>query len=345
MTTDEIPLPGDPPDEPANPAEQQLDHYLAGESLEGGSSATRDNLPSNGHKAALLEALREMEGASRWNSAQAWRSVSAAMHAPTVSSRTWTRPRVVAMRLAASVALIVGAATIARTVMQRPEPATSPVAMMELTTGPGEKREVMLPDGSRVVLAPRSVLRYPAQFAGSKRDVSLTGHAFFTVAKASTRPFEVHTPGALVSVLGTEFDVFDDAVQNVVRVVVESGRVRLRAAQSDSSAPVLTARQVGYLQRASGALQVDTGAVLDNFLRWREGRLHFDRRALKDVVTELSAWYDVDFTLDSALARRTISAELRVGQGVALSHVLQALTLPLNARFTINGRVVSVFAQ
>jgi len=42
---------------------------------------------------------------------------------------------------------------------------------------------VTLPDGSLVVLNVNSKLTYPAQFAGEKRNVQLTGEAFFEVEK------------------------------------------------------------------------------------------------------------------------------------------------------------------
>ena len=56
----------------------------------------------------------------------------------------------------------------------------------------GEKQvsnEIVLPDGSKVVLNAGSKLKYPETFAGDHRKVKLEGEAFFDVTKNQEKPF------------------------------------------------------------------------------------------------------------------------------------------------------------
>jgi transmembrane sensor len=83
---------------------------------------------------------------------------------------------------------------------------------------------VLLEDGSSVLLQPKSRITYPKRFESGKREVFLTGEAFFEVAKNPHKPFYVYAHTLATKVLGTSFKVsaFDDSQ---VKVVVKTGRV------------------------------------------------------------------------------------------------------------------------
>lgn len=64
---------------------------------------------------------------------------------------------------------------------------------------------VSLPDGSAVALSPGARIEWRRAFAA--RDVSLSGEAFFSVARDAAHPFTVSAGEARVTVLGTRFAV------------------------------------------------------------------------------------------------------------------------------------------
>ncbi len=82
--------------------------------------------------------------------------------------------------------------------------------MQELTvrTAMGQQKEIRLPDGSFVLLKELSELTYKPKEWPRKRKIRLKGAAYFSVAKKKP-PFEVRTPHAIVTVLGTRFEVLD----------------------------------------------------------------------------------------------------------------------------------------
>jgi ferric-dicitrate binding protein FerR (iron transport regulator) len=84
-------------------------------------------------------------------------------------------------------------------------PLTHPVS--QVTTRPGSKTQLRLPDGTSVWLNASSNLTYDENFGNNIREVSLSGEAFFDVVKDPSRPFIIHTKAINIKVLGTEFNV------------------------------------------------------------------------------------------------------------------------------------------
>jgi transmembrane sensor len=89
-------------------------------------------------------------------------------------------------------------------------------------------------DGSTVVLNPMSSVEFPINFADDKREIFLTGKAFFDVERDPAKPFLVHSGDVVTKVLGTSFWVEDYGDEKDVEVSVVTGRVSVF--QRDSSA-------------------------------------------------------------------------------------------------------------
>lgn len=89
-------------------------------------------------------------------------------------------------------------------------------------------KKIILPDSSVVVLQQNSSLRIAGSYNSNKRDVYLTGNAFFEVAKSKTKPFIVHSKHLETEVLGTRF--FVSALEPADRhsVLLEEGKVVVR---------------------------------------------------------------------------------------------------------------------
>jgi ferric-dicitrate binding protein FerR (iron transport regulator) len=79
--------------------------------------------------------------------------------------------------------------------------------LSQVTTKPGSKTQIQLPDGSIVWLNANSNLTYDKDFGKTLREVKLTGEAFFDVVKDHAHPFVIHTKVIDVKVLGTQFNV------------------------------------------------------------------------------------------------------------------------------------------
>ncbi|MCF0074916.1 FecR domain-containing protein [Dyadobacter sp. CY261] len=89
----------------------------------------------------------------------------------------------------------------------------------------GKYKEVKLPDGSIVVLSPRSQLAVHKEFNKKTRDVRLLGEASFNVRRDPSRPFLVYSGDITTKVLGTTFQVRAGDPGQPIQVTVQSGKV------------------------------------------------------------------------------------------------------------------------
>jgi len=96
---------------------------------------------------------------------------------------------------------------------------------------------MILPDGSTVLLAPESSIRYSVQGFEShrSREVFLSGEAFFEVVPDPEVPFYVFTEGLTTRVLGTSFNVRAIPGEKQVEVAVKTGRVAVLATPGEAS--------------------------------------------------------------------------------------------------------------
>lgn len=245
-------------------------------------------------------------------------------------------------RIAAAIAIAAGVSALW---LARQEVSDGKAAHYQLEARNGSITSVRLSDGSRVTLAAGSVLDVPRKF-GRERDVTLVGQAYFEIAHDSTRPFRVHTRGALTRVLGTRFDVRAYPEDSCVTVLVTEGRVefgvyedesgRPASAVASGAAPAVTlGRGDRALLEPDGRLRVEHDVAMDRALAWMEGRLVFVDTPLSTVVRELERWYDVHIVVeDTSLASAPVTASFG---NEPVDGILRALAISLDARLTRHG--------
>lgn len=192
-------------------------------------------------------------------------------------------------------------------------------------TRTAELREIVLADGSRVSLAPRSSL--DVRLGAGRRDADLLeGEAFFEVAADPDRPFVVAAAGMEVAVVGTAFDV--RVSRTTVAVAVRNGLVDVR--NDGKAAPVrLAAGDRVVVDRATRRLQrdrIEPGEVAS----WRDGRLFVDGATVADVVDMLgrysTGWIVV---ADSRLAKQQVTGLFDLND---IDRALAALVQPFGGR-------------
>ncbi|GGB34220.1 hypothetical protein GCM10011505_14570 [Tistrella bauzanensis] len=173
-------------------------------------------------------------------------------------------------------------------------------------TATGERRVMMLADGSRVTLDTDTAIAVTIDDTGRHLRL-LGGRAFFEVSPDGARPFTVAAGPAMVRVTGTAFAVGFTA-DDAVRVQVRSGRVEAGAA----------GRSVALT--AGDALRLDDtgpGAVTRpdpaQSLGWLDGRLVFADRPLGEVLAELDRYLPGRILItDPALASRRVTGNYRL---------------------------------
>ncbi len=303
-----------------------LDRYLAGEASAGDAQAVRDWLAADPEHARLLDDLRLIRrvAAGRVPESSTDATWAKAVKALGVAPRPRPVWRLLVPALAAAavvIALIGGRGLLRRTPQWR-----------EYATTAAQRMVVRLQDGTQVTLAPKSRVRYAADYGTARRDLYLDGEAYFQVAPDSQRPLRVHTTQSVTEDLGTAFVVraYD---QRATEVVVAEGRVALSRADTTAAfrapALVLEARDLGRLD-SSGVATVRRGVDVGGYLAWTRGVLAFDGTPLGEVVRTLERWYNVEIRVaDSALAARRLTATF---QNESIDLVLQRIALTVGLR-------------
>ena len=225
------------------------------------------------------------------------------------------------------------------------------------TTAIGEQTSLPLPDGSMVTINTQSTLRvvYSSQY----RDIHLaSGEALFDVTNDPDRPFRVITEHAVVTAVGTQFNVrnvADDVVVTVVEGIVDveaterdnnaAGHVGVAPEASELAGRQREVRQparltVGQQARiASGELAVFETAI-DKATAWRERRLVFESLTLADVIDEFNRYNDPPLLIeDAALRELPISGVFRANDRDSFVQFLKTMELA-QSQTLVDGTIV-----
>jgi len=235
------------------------------------------------------------------------------------------------LRIAAAAVIIIGGITI----WQRKSSADLEASGKIYATAVGERREVLLRDGTRVLLGPTSRL-IVAPFADDVRLVTLDGIAYFSVVHDPAHPFTVRAGAISIQDIGTAFAVETDDSAGT-RVAVDSGSVAIGAAdQRHTRGAVLNARDRAIVD-PQGIVAVERSAVSPDDMAWTQGRLVFRDSPLTLVGAELYRWYGVRLRIaDSSLANLHLTASF---SGEPVDRVLNVIALTLGARVERQGNV------
>ena len=155
----------------------------------------------------------------------------------------------------------------------------------------GEQRQVILADGSRLMLDTDS--RIDVDFSEAERRIVLEkGRAHFKVAKDAARPFRVFVGDDEVRAIGTAFDVRKD--RGVAKVTLEEGVVavyRTAAPRADGVRAPSAVLKPGQQAKLTAAAPVQVAAIdLGREQAWRFGRMILDNAPLGEAVDDLNRY-------------------------------------------------------
>jgi hypothetical protein len=185
-------------------------------------------------------------------------------------------------------------------------------ALSQLTIPFGKTSVVLLADGSKVYLNAGSRLVYPETFTNDKREVFLSGEAFFEVQKDSKHPFIVATTDINIEVKGTKFNLSAYASDTSYETVLTEGKVRIRQNRQGIFDDItdLEPNQIASFDRADRSIEVKKVDV-ENYVLWKDGMFKFESSDFSQVAIKLERFYNVRFIFaDPALRDLKISGKL-----------------------------------
>lgn len=210
------------------------------------------------------------------------------------------------------------------------------LAYSAISTPVGATYQLVLADGTKVLLNAKSSLRFPVAFNKKERNVELKGEGYFEVAHDSSRPFTVSAKDMNVQVLGTHFNVsaYDD--DEAVKASLLEGSIK---ASHKKSALLLKPGQQAVLKDKSGTMSKRAFDVEEE-MDWKIGYFIFKDQPISEIMKEISRWYNVEVKFQGNVSNEAFGG--KYVKSNSLSELLSSLELTGTVKFKVDGRRVTV---
>ena len=214
-----------------------------------------------------------------------------------------------------------------------PEPSIAKTEKKILEPAPetNGKRYIRLQDGSTVLLNEGSQLDYPAGFANNKREVTLSGEAYFDIRPDAKRPFIVHTGKINTTVLGTAFNIKAYPEQKQITVTVTRGKVKV--GDNKKTFGVIVPNESIAVNTEINSFRLER-VNADEALTWKKQYLVLDDISLEEAAVLIGNRYHVNISFSKeALENCRISATFLNNEN--LEQVLTVVTGVVDADYTL----------
>lgn len=216
--------------------------------------------------------------------------------------------------------------------------------LQQLSSSIGGKSRVVLPDGSIVWLNRNTQLHYEKNSFGKQhREITLTGEAFFDIAKSEGIPFVIHAGKIKILVLGTAFNVKAYAGDSAIFTTLVRGKIAVSFLEKtvvlrpEEKLTVPITRQATAFQQKH--LEKDSSGQLFE-ISWLNNKLAFDNDTFGQLAAKMSQWYGVTFHFESAGLQQLRFSGIIDTESIDEALKMLQLSRPFN--FQINGKEVRI---
>ena len=249
------------------------------------------------------------------------------------------------------------------------------LAYNKLITNRGQKSHLILSDGTKIWLNSESSLKYPSVFDKKKREVILTGEAYFEVQKgANNEPFIDKTSDIDIKVTGTSFNVMAYPHEDIIETTLVEGLVTLYRADKElpNVQPVyLKPNQKATLikkgsQITLSKIKVDKPTLaistkttqnkaseekeqivispkvdIEPHTAWKDDQLIFTSESLENICYKLERWFDVEIKITDDELREFCYTGKFINKE-SLSQVLEIIGMTTSIKYTYDKNLIII---
>jgi ferric-dicitrate binding protein FerR (iron transport regulator) len=219
----------------------------------------------------------------------------------------------------------------------------------------------ILPDGTIVWLNGKSSIEFNDSFGRTKRDITLTGEAFFDVAHNAAVPLTVHAKTVNITVKGTAFNVKAYPEDSKVEASLIRGSIELAMKKMpgkkillhpNEKITITTGEPTNAGNNKNGSrrssdrlyrikeLKTEPLSNLIPEISWMEHKLVFDSERFADIIPRMEKWYDITiWTSDTDLLEQRFSA---VFEKETIGEALAALQFTYKFNFEVKDKQVFI---
>ena len=241
-------------------------------------------------------------------------------------------------------------------------PAPSPDRVNAIATANGSRMHLTLPDGTKVWLNAGSRIDYPKNFDATRRDVDLTGEAFFDVATDASKPFVIHARKIDILVLGTTFNIKSYPSDKTTEATLVRGSIQIYLHNKPSQKIILKPDEklvipnddsvlmlpMAHSHSTHGALSAPfidkpqfeehTGAMIET--SWVDNKLIFQDETFAELARQMERWYNVTIRFDDAqLGQLQFTG---IFEKETVRQALDALRLTANFDYSVTGTEITI---
>ena len=171
----------------------------------------------------------------------------------------------------------------------------------------GQRLTFILPDSSTVTLNAGSEVKYSSDF-GKQRSIWLKGEAFFKVTKNINSPFIVRTNDFKIKVLGTEFNVNSNTINQTISLA--KGKVNVVIKESKDEINLLPNEELVW--NSTTNLVIKRNFDSNKVTAWKENILFLDDEKFEDALPKINQFYGVNFIIkDVFIANKRIKGAFK----------------------------------
>lgn len=200
-----------------------------------------------------------------------------------------------------------------------------------LVTPRGRKEQLTLADGTKVWLNAASSIRFPTAFMGDTREVEITGEAYFEVAHNDKQPFHVKVKELDIQDIGTSFNInaYDDEPALKTTLLEGAASVNGRVLHPGQQAALI-----------NNQITVNSNTDIEQVMAWKNGYFRFKHADIREIMRQVSRWYDVDIDYTGDLSK--VSLDGYLGRKENVQKLLAILEATGTVHFKINDSKIIV---
>lgn len=195
-----------------------------------------------------------------------------------------------------------------------------------------------LSDHSKVWLESGSQLIYPQKFRPGKREVFLTGQAFFEI-KPGRRPFIVHSGGIDIKVHGTQFSVIAFPDDSETKITLVSGSVSI--VTKDKGPVFLKPGEQGIFNREKNTFHISP-VDTEPFQAWKEGILIFRAMRFDEIAASLERVHHVRIIFRNEDLKREVFTG-KFNRTEPIEEVLNVIRISTPFHYKIMNKTIEIY--
>lgn len=173
----------------------------------------------------------------------------------------------------------------------------STITYIESTSAKGEKKSLLLTDGTNVILNSDTKLIIPSDFNNKERIIEIEGEAFFDVTLNPDKPFILKSGETRIKVLGTSFDFKLYKEDEFIKLTVSTGKVQINVADQELQLSVSSNEHLS-INKKDGNIRKET-IEENNYIKWIHSSLYFNREPIREVIKTINRTYNRTVILQS----------------------------------------------